>query len=90
MWKLLATYAILTACGIGFRYYRWWDAHNPDASWKAHILQWWWAFSGITAIYIMRVFPYDTAFRLIGEYVGVIGAAVIGYTLMHAYISERK
>jgi len=90
IWYLGTIYALLAICGAGFRYYRWWDASHPDSSWKAHILQWWWSFMGITCIYALRFIKFDTVFRAAGEYIGVIGACVIGYTMMHIYISERK
>jgi hypothetical protein len=85
---LIIVYLILIACGGGFRYYRWWDAKNPDASWKAHLLQWWWAFLGMTTIYCMRFMEYDTIFRAIGEYFGVCGASIVGYTIMHAILTK--
>jgi hypothetical protein len=90
MIKLSLIYAVLIACGFGFRYYRWWDDGHPDATWQAHLLQWWWSYGGMAAIYMMRFIRIDTMFAAIGQGVAVVGAACVGYVIGHAFINDIK
>jgi len=81
-------FAALIACGAGFRYYRWWDCRNPDSSWSAHLLQWWWSYLGIVCVYCFRFVSFDSMFSALGDIMGIFGAVVIGYVVMNGFFAE--